>query len=65
MITYNPLNSIVTVPKKNPEWCCEHDCAKIIDIKNKVFKCDICTKGLTCKFFYQDDLHKNLNKKDK
>ena len=36
MITNNPLNNIV-VPKKNPEWCCEHDCAKIIDIKNKVF----------------------------
>jgi hypothetical protein len=64
MITNNPLNNILS-PIKKPDWCCEHDSAKIIDIKNKVFSCDICTKGLTCKFFYHEDLHTHLNKKDK
>ena len=64
MITTNPLNTIVNTIK-TPDWCCKHISAKIIDFKNKVYKCDICTHGLTCKKYTQDDLHVNLNKEKK
>jgi hypothetical protein len=64
MITPNPLNNIVSVIK-NPDWCCKHISVKIIDYKNKVYSCDICTKGLSTKKFNQEELHINLNKEKK
>jgi hypothetical protein len=65
MITPNPLNNIVCTKIKNPDWCCKHISAKIIDYKNKVYSCDICTKGLSTKKFNQEELHINLNKEKK
>jgi hypothetical protein len=64
MITVNPLNNIVKTTKK-PDWYCDHECVILVNIKNKIYKCDMCTYGLTCKRFSQQDIYNILNKINK
>lgn len=63
MITVNPLSTIVTCSKNNPDWCCEHDCAIIINLDKKIFKCIKCTNDKLYRCYYQADIHELINKK--
>lgn len=64
MITVNPLNNLVKTIQKQ-DWYCDHDCVVLVNITNKIYKCDICTRGLTCKRFSQQDIYNILNKINK